>query len=95
MVLLKINPESIARIEFESDAPRTVDMNRVASRNKSFQRMKIKPWKVQLLRRGCGIKTVKPDQDPFVHLDIDLRGATIRPQVGKSFASKRLDHGFM
>jgi hypothetical protein len=30
-----------------------------------------------------------------VHLDVDLRSAAFRPQVGKSFASKRLDHGIM
>ena len=70
-------------------------MDRVAGRNESFEGMKVKPWKIHLFRRGCGIKTIKPDQDPFVHLGIDLRGAPLRPQVGKSFASKRLDHGLM
>ncbi len=95
MVLFKINPECVARIEFESDAPRAIDMNRVAGWNESLQRMKIKAWQVHLFRRGCGIKAIKPDQNPFVHLDIDLGGATLRPQLGKSFASKRLDHRLM
>jgi hypothetical protein len=95
MVLFEINPESIARVEFESNAPRTIDMNRVAGWNESFQRMKVKPWKVHLFRRGCDIKAIKPDQDTFVHLDVDLRSAAFRPQVGKGFASKRLDHGLM
>ncbi len=95
MVLFKINSESIARVEFESDAPRAIDMNRVAGWNETFQRMKVKPWKVHLFWRGCCIKAIESDQDPFVHLDVDLCGAAFRPQVGKSFASKRLDHGIM
>jgi hypothetical protein len=70
-------------------------MNRVAGWNESLQRMKIKPRKVHLFRRRCDIKAIKPDQDTFVHLDVDLGGAAFRPQVGKSFASKRLDHGLM
>jgi hypothetical protein len=57
--------------------------------------MEIKSWRVHLFRRGCGIKAIKPDQSPFVQLAIDLRGATLRPQVGKSFASERLDHRLM
>jgi len=95
MVLFKINPECVARIEFESDAPRAIDMNRVAGWDESFQRMKIKPWKVHLFRHDCGIKAIEADQDTFMHLDVDLCGAAFRPQVGKSFASKRLDHGIM
>jgi hypothetical protein len=38
--------------------------------------MKVKPWKIHLFRRGCGIKTIKPDENPLVQFDIDLRGAT-------------------
>src|SRR5215467_13331767 len=54
-----------------SDTPRAIDMNRVAGWNESFQRVKVKPWKVHLFGRGCGIK---PDQNPLVYLDVDLRG---------------------
>src|SRR6266849_8168880 len=75
MVLFKINPESVARVEFESDAPRAIDMNRVAGWDESFQRMKIKPWKVHLFRHDCGIKAIEADQDTFMHLDVDLCGA--------------------
>jgi hypothetical protein len=33
MILLKIDTESISGIEFESDTPRTIDMDRVAGWN--------------------------------------------------------------
>ena len=95
MVLFKINPESITRVEFESDAPRAIDMNGVAGWNESFQRMKVKPWKVHLFRGGRRIKAIEPDQDTFMHLGVDLCGAAFRPQIGESFAPKRLDHAVM
>jgi len=95
MVLFKIDTESVTRVEFKSDAPRAVDVNRIAGRHESFQRVKVKPGKVHLFRRGRGIKAVKPDQDTFVHLDVDLCSTAFRPQVSKRFASERLDHRIM
>jgi hypothetical protein len=93
MILLEINPKRIARIELESDAPRTVDVNRIAGRNETFQRVKIKPREVHVLGPGCGIQTIKPDHDAALHLGVDSRSAAFRPQLGQSFAAKRLDHG--
>jgi hypothetical protein len=52
----QINSEGVARVEFESDAPRIIDMDYVASWNESFQRMKVKPSKFDLFRRRCGVK---------------------------------------
>ena len=95
MVLLKVDPKSVARVEFKSDAPRAVDVNRIARGNESFQRVKVKPGKIHLFRCGRDIKAIKPDEDTSVHLDVDLCGATFRPQVGERFASERLDHGEM
>jgi hypothetical protein len=43
MVLLEIDPEGISGIEFEGDAPRAIDVDRVAGWNKTSQGMKIKP----------------------------------------------------
>jgi hypothetical protein len=92
MVLFKIDPESVARVEFKSDAPRAVDVNRIAGGNESFQRVKVKPGKIHLFRCRRDIQAIKPDQDTPMHLDVDLCGATFRPQVGERFAAERLDH---
>ena len=52
MVLLEINTESISGVEFEG-APRAIDVDRVASWNKTSQGMKIKTRQIHLLgRRG-------------------------------------------
>jgi hypothetical protein len=93
MILFEIDTASVARVEFKGNAPRAIDVNRVTGGDKSLQRMKIESGKVHLFRRGRGIEAIKPYQDAFMHLDIDLCGATLRPQVGERFASERLDHG--
>ena len=95
MILLEIDPEGIARIEFESDAPRAVDMNRITGRDKSLQRMKVKPGKIHLFWRSRGVEPIKPDQDTFVHLGVNLRSAAFRPQVGERLASECPDHRIM
>ena len=95
MVLFEIDTNGVPRVEFKRDAPWAVDVNRVAGGNKSLQRVKIKPGKVHLFRHGHGIQTIKPHQDAFMHLDIDLCCATFRPQIGERFASERPDHGTM
>ena len=63
--------ESIARaraaIKFEGDAPRAIDVDRVAGWRKTFQDVKIKPGKVHLLRCGCGIQAIEANQDAPVH----------------------------
>jgi hypothetical protein len=79
VVLLEINADSIPRIEFEGNAPRTIDVDCVAGGNKTFQGMKIKPGKIHLFRRICCIQAIKADQDALVHLDIDLRRPAFRP----------------
>lgn len=95
MVLLEIDADSVSRVEFEGDAPRSVDMNRVAGWNEAFQCVKIQPREVHLLRRRRGVQPVEADQDAFVHLDVDLGRAAFRPQVGEGLASERPDHGAM
>ena len=92
MVLLEVDPIGVSCVEFESDAPRPVDMNSVAGRNESFQGVEIKPWKVHLLWRGRRIQSIKTDQDALVHLGIDLWRAALRPQLGQRLAPKCPDH---
>jgi hypothetical protein len=59
MVLLEIDTESISGIEFEGDASRAIDMDRVAGWNKTSQGMKIKTRQIHLLRRARGIQTIQ------------------------------------
>lgn len=72
MILLEINPVGVTFVEFESDAPRAIDVDRVAGWYGPSQGLKIKLRKIHLFRHGCGVKTIEPDQDTSVHLDADL-----------------------
>jgi hypothetical protein len=95
MILLEVDPASVAGVEFKGDAPRAIDVHHVSSRDKSLESVKVETRKVHLFRCGRGIEAIQSDQDAFVHLDIDLSGATVRPEVGERFASERPDHGAM
>ena len=59
MILLDIDTESISGIEFEGDAPRAIDVDRVAGWNKTSQGMKIKTGQIHLLRRSRGIQAIE------------------------------------
>jgi hypothetical protein len=91
VVLLEIDPESVA-VELKGEAPRAIDVHAVADGN-AVQRVKIEAGQVQVLRSPGGVQTVKADQNALVHPSIDLARATRLPQVGKGFASERLNHG--
>jgi hypothetical protein len=78
MILLEIDAERISGSELESDAPRSVDMDRVTGRDEPPQRVEIKPGKVHLFRRPDDIQPVETKQDAFVQADIDPGRAAFR-----------------
>jgi hypothetical protein len=92
VVLLKIDPYSVVAIEFEGDAPWTVDVHGEASRSEAPKGVKVKTRQVQLLGSGRHIKTIKPDKNALVNFWVNLRRPAGRPEVGKGLALERLDH---
>jgi hypothetical protein len=95
MILLEIDAKSISSIELEGDAPRPVDMDRVAGRYEAFQGVEIKPGKAHLRRCARDIQPIEADQDALTQLGVDLGRAAFRPQLGQRFASERPDHTAM
>ena len=59
MVLFEIDAEYVSGGELEGDAPRSVDMDRVAGRDETFQGMEVKPGKVHLIRRARDVQPIK------------------------------------
>src|SRR3978361_854302 len=92
VVLFEIDAASLAVFEFESNAPRSIDVNRIASRIESVQRMKIETGDVHLLSSYGDIKTVEPGKDALMHFCIDLRTFALGPQLRKGFAFEGSDH---
>jgi hypothetical protein len=92
MVLLEIDPTSVAVLKFERDAPGSVDVNRIALRIKAMQRVKVEAWDVHFLSSDGDVETVKSRENALVHFRIDLRTPAPRPQLRKGFALEGTDH---
>jgi hypothetical protein len=89
MILLEIDPVSVAILEFESDAPGAVHMDRIPDRL-SVQTMEVKAEHVHVLGERGAIELIQTPQNPGVHLRIDLRRLSLGPEIAKSLVSERL-----
>jgi hypothetical protein len=65
VVLLEIDPESRSVVPFESDAPRTIHVDRVPLRP-SMKGMEIKAGLIQLSLGRRRMQSVQANQDPSV-----------------------------
>ena len=92
MVLLEIDATGFAIFEFEGNAPRSIDVDRIAHRVEPAQRMKIEAWDVHFVSLNHNIETVEPRKNAFAHLRIDLRTLAFGPQLRKGFTFEGSDH---
>lgn len=67
MVLFKIDAPSVALLKLECNAPRPVDVDRVADRSESLQRVKVEAWKVHVLGLKGYIQPVEANKDSPLH----------------------------
>ena len=88
MVLLEIDAAGLAIFEFEGNAPRSIDVDRIAFRIESLQRMKVEAPDVHFLSSDDNVEAVEPCKNAFVHFRIDLRSPALRPQFRKGLALK-------
>jgi hypothetical protein len=72
VVLLKINVEGVSILEFESDAPRSVDMNCVPLWVETLKGVKVKARKLQFADRRCLFETIQPQGNARVHFLINF-----------------------
>ena len=86
VILLKINPAGVAIFKFKSDAPRSIDVDRITLRAKAVQSVKVEAWDIHFLGAKGDIETVQPCEDALLHLRINLRTLPLGPQLGKSLA---------
>ena len=92
MVLLEIDAAGLAIFELEGNAPRSIDVDRIALRIKSLQRMKVETGNVHFLGSDSDVETVKPCENSFMHLCIDLRTLALGPKLRKGLAFEGSDH---
>jgi hypothetical protein len=93
MVLLEIDAACIAVFEFERDAPRSIDVDRIALGIESLQGMKVEARNVHFLGSDSDVETIKPCENASMHLRIDLRTFAPGPKLRKGLAFEGSDHG--
>src|SRR5882762_9763241 len=93
VILLEVDSAGVAILEFERDAPRSVDVGRIALRIKAMQGVKVEARDVHFFGADGDVEAVQPRENAFVHLRIDLRTPALRPQVREGFALEGSDHG--
>ena len=92
MVLLEIDVAGLAILEFEGDAPWSIDMNRIALRIESLQGMKVETRNIHFLGSNDDIETIEPCENAPMHLRIDLRTLALGPKFRKGLALEGSDH---
>jgi hypothetical protein len=92
MVLLEIDAAGFAIFEFEGDAPRSIDVDRIALRIEALQGMKVEARNVHFLSSYGDVETVEPRENEFMHLRVDFRTPALRPQLRKDLALEGSDH---
>jgi hypothetical protein len=70
MVLLEVDTACFAILELESDASRSIDVNRITFRIESVQGMKVEAGNVHFLRPNRDVETC---ENALMHLRINLR----------------------
>jgi hypothetical protein len=95
MVLLEIDPAGFAVFEFEGDAPRSIDVDRIALRIEPLQGMKVEAWNIHFLGSDGDVKTIKSCENAFMHFRIDLGTLALGPKLREGFAFEGPDHKSM
>src|SRR4029077_1513931 len=92
VILLEIDAEGVSVLEFESDAPRSIHVDRIARWPEASQRMKVEPGNVHFRRADRRVEAVKPRENTLLHPGVDFPCPASLPQLGESLALESPDH---
>jgi hypothetical protein len=95
MILFEIDAAGFAILEFESDAPGSVDVNRIPRGIEPVQGMKVEAGNVHFIRPDRDVEAIKPREDTLMHLRVDLRTFALEPKFRKGLAFEGPDHALM
>jgi hypothetical protein len=93
VVLFEIDTARFIVLEFERDAPWSVDVDRIAFWIEPLQGVKVEAWDVHFFSPDGNVETIEPRENALVHFRIYFRGLALRPQLRKGFALEGPDHG--
>jgi hypothetical protein len=94
MILLEIDPERVAFVEFERDAPGSIDVNGVA-RRLSPQGVEVKSRNVHILGEPSAVESVEPAKTTFVQGTLDMPGRARLKQFFQALVPEAPDHAHM
>jgi hypothetical protein len=95
VILFEIDVEGVASIEFESDAPRSVHMDRVANGIEAGHRVKVVSRHVYLGELDRFIDRIKTNPYAPVHSLIDPGRLPGLEKIGQGLAPEGPDHTSM
>ncbi len=93
MILFEVDATGVT--VFERNAPRSVDMDRIARRFEASQGVEIKAGDIHFFRPHNDVQAVQSAQDARLHLGINLSGASFLAKFGKALAFEAPDHNAM
>ena len=79
VVLLEIDSAGVAIFEFERDAPRSIDVDRIAFWAKAVQSVKVEAGDIHFLGAEGDVETVQPRENALLHFRINLRTPALGP----------------
>jgi hypothetical protein len=92
VILLEIDSAGVAIFELERDAPRSIDVDRVAFRVKAVQSVKVEAGDIHFLGAEGDVETVQPRENALLHFRINLRTLPLGPQLRKGLALESSYH---
>ena len=91
MVLLEIDPQDPSIAPLEGDAPRAVDVDRVAPRP-AAQRVEVETRLIERVERRCAIDRCQAHQGPALQISAHPTACAGFEQLAQSAVPKAFDH---
>ncbi len=92
MILLEVDGHRFAVVKGKSDAPRPIDVDRIARRLEPAQRVKIKPRQIQVFGATRRVKRFEATENSRMQSRVDFRGPATCPQFGQLLVFESRDH---
>jgi len=86
VILLEIDSAGVAIFEFERNAPRSINVDRIAFWVKAVQNVKVEAGDIHFLGADGDVETVQPCENTLLHFRINLRTPALGPQLRKGLA---------
>lgn len=92
MVLLQVDSPRFPILELESDAPRSVDMNRIARRPMTSQPVEVKARQIQVRSLCRRIESVEHQQCPRLEIRPDPATSALFEELAQALVLPGPDH---